>query len=99
MIFEHALLRVAPADQTLFDERAPQARAILLRTRGCHEVQIHKSVDEPDLYLLRVGWDRIESHLENFPSTPEAAELGGLIGELFSADPVVIHFGDNDLAS
>ena len=99
MIFEHALLRIAPDDQSLFDERAPQARAILLRTPGCHEVQIHKSVDEPDLYLLLVKWDRIESHLENFPSTPEAAELDALIGDLFNADPVVVHFCDHNLAA
>jgi heme-degrading monooxygenase HmoA len=99
VIYEHAYLRVAADDQPAFEQAAPQAREILLSAHGCREVVINKSVDETDLYLLRVGWDRVEDHLERFATSDRAAALGDLIGRLFSETPVVNHFEDRDLSA
>lgn len=98
MIYEHAYLRVAADDQTTFEQAAPKAREILLSAQGCREVLISKSVDEPDLYLLHVGWDSIEDHLERFPTSTQGAALGDLIGGFFTEQPAVTHFEDRDLS-
>ncbi|WP_426241327.1 antibiotic biosynthesis monooxygenase family protein [Nocardioides sp. LHG3406-4] len=99
MIYEHAYLRVAADNQAAFEQAAPKAREILLSVHGCREVLINKSVDVRDLYLLRVGWDRIEDHLERFATSDQGAALGDLIGGLFAEPPVVEHFEDRDLSA
>lgn len=99
MIYEHAYLRISTDDQSTFEKAAPEARRILLAADGCREVSISKSVDEPDLYLLRVGWDTIEDHLERFASSEHGDALAELIGGLFADTPVVKHFEDRDLSA
>lgn len=99
MIFEHAHLRIAEQDRATFEKAAPAARDILLAAQGCSDVHISASVDEPGLYLLRVGWDSIEDHLERFPDSDQGAALGALIGGLFAEAPAVTHFHDTDLTS
>jgi len=99
MIYEHAHLRIAEEDRAAFENAASQARKILLSAAGCRDVQIKRSVDEPGLYLLRVGWDSIEHHLEHFPHSEQAEALGKLIGHLFAAEPVVTHFDESDLSA
>lgn len=99
MIYEHAYLRINAANQATFEQAAPKVRAILLSAEGCREVLISKSVDEPDAYLLLVGWDSIEDHLERFPDSEQGAALGDLIGGLFASEPVVKHFEDTDISA
>lgn len=99
MIVEHAHLRIAPKDQAAFEAAAPRARSILLAAPGCQQVSISKSVDHGDLYLLRVVWDALASHLEVFPHTPQAAELADLIAVYFAGEPRVVHFHTADLAA
>jgi len=98
VIYEHAYLRVAADDQVAFEQAAPKAREILLSAQGCREVLVSKSVDDSGLYLLRVGWDSIEDHLERFPVSDQGAALGELIGGFFAEEPVVAHFENRDLS-
>lgn len=99
VIYEHAYLRINAENQSAFEQAAPDARQILLSAQGCREVLISKSVDEPGLYLLRVGWDSIDDHLERFPVSEQGAALSKLIGGLFADQPVVKHFHDKDLSA
>lgn len=98
MIYEYAHLRIAAAGRVAFESATPEARKILLSAVGCRDVQISKSVDEPGLYLLKVGWDSIEDHLDRFPGSEQGAALDRLIGGLFAADPDVTHFHESDLS-
>lgn len=99
MIYEYAQLRIAEKDQAAFERAAPAARRILLAAEGCRNVQISRSVDEPDLYLLKVGWDSIDDHLETFPQSEQGTALGELIGGLFAEEPTVAHFHEGDLGA
>ena len=97
MIYEHAHLVIDSAKVTEFESAAPDARKALLDAPGCREVSIFRSVDQPGTYLLRVGWDRIEDHLEVFPTTPQARTLGEAIAGFFAEAPLVIHFDDVEI--
>ena len=92
MINEHAHLTVAATEVSAFEAALPLAREQLLTAPGCREVSIHRSVDQPGTYLLRVGWDRLEDHLEVFPTTPQARHLAAAIGGYFAGEPLVVHF-------
>lgn len=99
MIYEYAHLRIAEGNRAAFESAAHDARKILLSAAGCRDAQISRSVDEPGLYLLKVGWDSIEDHLERFPHSEQGAALGVLIGGLFAGEPVVTHFHESDLSA
>jgi quinol monooxygenase YgiN len=92
VIYEHAYLTIDPARAEEFEEALRVGRGHLLASPGCREVSVSRSVDRPGVYLLRVGWNRIEDHLDVFPATPHAARLADTIGAFFQRDPTVVHF-------
>lgn len=92
MVVEYALLTIEPDAVDTFEERIPAAREILLSSPGCRSVTFLHSVDRPEVFLMKVGWDRIEDHLEVFAGSELAPRLAGVIGELFAEAPVVAHF-------
>lgn len=92
MIYEHGHLVIDPARAQEFEAAVPTARTALMDAPGCHEVSFFRSADKPGTYLLRVGWDRVEDHLEVFPTTPQAEALAAAIAGYFTEAPLVIHF-------
>ncbi|MFF4260415.1 antibiotic biosynthesis monooxygenase family protein [Streptomyces sp. NPDC001663] len=97
MIYEHARLTIDPADAGKFEEAVPAGREALLGAPGCREVSFRRSVDQPGVYLLEVGWDDIADHLEVFPTTPQAARLADAIASFWTKEPEVIHFDGEEL--
>ncbi len=97
MIYEHAYLVIDPERIEQFEQAVPGGREHLLAAPGCREVSVHRSVDRPGTYLLRVGWDRIEDHLEVFPGTPQARLLADAIAGYFADEPTVVHFESAEL--
>lgn len=97
MIYEHAHLVIDPARADEFEAAVPIALKALRDAPGCREATVSRSVDTPGTYLLRAGWDRIEDHLENFPTTPQAAEVGAAIAGFFTEAPLVIHFSGAEI--
>lgn len=92
MIYEHVYLAIDPARAKEFEQALQAGRGHLLAAPGCREVSVSRSVDRPGVYLLRVGWNRIEDHLEVFPATPHAARLAEAIGGFFREEPTIVHF-------
>lgn len=92
MIYEHAYLTIDPNRAQEFEKAVPVAREHLLAAPGCREATVVRSVDQPGTYLLRVGWDRIEDHLEVFPTTPQSKALAATIAGFFVQTPTLVHF-------
>ncbi|MBL5972299.1 MAG: antibiotic biosynthesis monooxygenase [Candidatus Leucobacter sulfamidivorax] len=92
MVHEYALLEIVPERIDEFRSHEARAAEILTAAPGCVTVEFQLAVDQPATVLMKVGWDRIEDHLEVFPTTPQAEQLAALIGEFFATPPVVIHF-------
>lgn len=82
MIYENIELRVDPdaADQFIADFTA--TRELLLEAAVCQEAGLLRNVHNPDTYLLRLGWDRIEDYTETFPG----AFLPTLLAQVLPTD-------------
>lgn len=92
MVHEYALLRVDADDIDAFEASQRAASSILLASPGCRSVEFQRSIDERGVYLMKVGWDRVEDHLDTFASSAAAIELGEVFGRYFSSPPTVAHF-------
>ncbi|WP_100810117.1 antibiotic biosynthesis monooxygenase family protein [Microbacterium sp. BR1] len=66
MVYEYALLTTAPEQSAEFEASFPEAIAILRSSPGCHDVELQAAVDRPGIYLLKVGWSRVEDHVVTF---------------------------------
>lgn len=92
MIYEHAYLSINPDEADDFEDAFASARHHLESAPGCRSVDLIRSIDQPDTYLLRVGWGRIEDHLEGFPGTDNARSFGEAVAGYFQENPLVVHF-------
>lgn len=91
MVYEHAYFAIDPDRIAEFEVAVRTGRDILLTAPGCREATVSRSVDHPGTYLLRVGWDSLEDHLETFPTTPQARMLTETVGPFIVGQPTVIH--------
>jgi heme-degrading monooxygenase HmoA len=93
MVYEHARITVKPGNGPKFEEAFRlTGRGVLASAPNCESVELRRNAELPDRYLLIVGWTSLADHLENFPTTPQAEELGNAIGGFFAEPPVVEHF-------
>jgi heme-degrading monooxygenase HmoA len=91
MIFEHAQLTIPIDGEPAFLESYPGVRDNLLASPGCRSVDLHRSLDRPRVYLLRVGWNSLSDHTEVFPETEQGREVLATLGShIESVD--MIHF-------
>lgn len=96
MIFEHAQLTIRHDGHEEFHKTYPAIRENLLAATGCRSVDLHRSVDQPQVYLLRVGWNALTDHTEVFPETEQGRNVLALLGpHVESLD--MIHFEGNPL--
>lgn len=91
MIFEHAQLTLPADGEPEFLKSYPGVRDNLRAAPGCRSVDLHKSVDRPDVYLLRVGWDNLSDHTEIFPETDQGRTVLATLGSLVESVDM-IHF-------
>jgi heme-degrading monooxygenase HmoA len=92
MIFEHAILSIAPGREDEFESAFAGAPAIFARADGCHGIELRRSIEEPSRYEVIVGWDTVEAHNEGFRGSPLFSEWRGLVGEFFAAPPAMQHY-------
>jgi heme-degrading monooxygenase HmoA len=92
MIFEHALLNVAPGKEDAFEEAFPSARAVMEKSPGCRSVRLFRSVESPDRFLLFVEWESVEAHMEGFRKSDEFARWREIVGPFFAYLSDMEHF-------
>ena len=91
MILEHARFTIHPGQEHAFEDAYRRIRDTLLRAPGCRSAQLHRSAEHEGVYLLRVGWDTVAHHTEQFPETDEGKEVIATFAP-FLADADVAHF-------
>lgn len=93
MIFEHATLTITGGREQeferLFDEHVA---AVFARAEGFVSIELHRSIEQPSVFLMRVGWESLDAHLKGFRESPLFGEWRALAGSFFAAPPVVEHF-------
>lgn len=99
MIYEHAELRTLPGAGARLEADFASARHLLLQSPGCRSAELLRSVDHPDTYLLRVGWERLEDHTEIFPGTPQGKAFAEVVVPYCADRPRVVHYAGEDSGS
>jgi quinol monooxygenase YgiN len=90
MITEFAQIDVKPGTEKDFEAAVTKARPLLLRAKGCHGIELHKSIEKPSRYRVLAKWETLESHMAA-RTTADFAEWRGLVGPYFASPPEVEH--------
>jgi quinol monooxygenase YgiN len=92
MIIELAMLNCARTDMERLEEALNAVRPLFHAASGCRGVTLFKSSDRPGSYCLRVEWETLEHHLDEFLNSPALAEFERLVGPHLSAPPHITHY-------
>ncbi len=92
MIVEHAILQVRSGQAEAFEAAMTEARPLVANQPGFHSIEVRKSDDDPERYLLLIVWDRIESHREGFRQSPEYQQWRTLLHPFYDPMPVVNYY-------
>jgi len=91
MILEIAQIDIKPGMETQFEAGVKTAAPIFQRAKGCHGMELQRSVEKPQRYRLFVKWDSVEAHTVDFRGSPDFQEWRKLVGHCFAAPPEVEH--------
>lgn len=99
MVVEHAYITVAEGQEADFEAAYVTAEPILAGAQGCRATALFRDTEHPGGYLLQVSWERLEDHLEVFPTSAAGKEFAAQVAHFFAVAPEVRHFADESVAS
>jgi quinol monooxygenase YgiN len=91
MITEIAQIEVKPGLESEFERGVKQAAPIFKRAKGCHGMELRRSIEKPARYRLFIQWATLENHTVDFRGSPDFQEWRKLVGHCFAAPPEVEH--------
>jgi quinol monooxygenase YgiN len=91
MITEIAQIDVKPGMESEFEAGVKNAIPIFQRAKGCHGLELQRSIEKPDRYRLFVTWETVDDHNVGFRGSPDFQEWRKLVGHCFAAPPAVEH--------
>jgi heme-degrading monooxygenase HmoA len=95
MILEHALLRVRPAQEAMFEAAMREARALIAASPGFLSLAVHPAVERPGTYLLLVGWSDVAAHRDGFRKSERYEAWRMLLHRFYDPMPEVAYFGES----
>jgi quinol monooxygenase YgiN len=91
MITEIAQIEIKPGMETEFEAGVKNAVPIFRRAKGCHGMELRRSVEKPARYHLFVIWETVEHHTEEWRGSPDFQEWRKLVGHCFVSPPEIEH--------
>jgi quinol monooxygenase YgiN len=91
MILELADIDIKPGSEAAFEASVSEAAALFDAAPGCAGMQLHRSVEKPDRYVLMVRWATIEDHMVAFQGSPAFQQWRALAGPHFAGPPHMHH--------
>src|ERR1700760_4757762 len=91
MITEIAQIDVKPGMESEFETGVKNAAPVFKRAKGCHGLELARSVEKPSRYRLFVKWETVENHTVDFRGSEDFQAWRGLVGQYFAAPPDVEH--------
>ena len=91
MILEHAVITIRPGTASEFEAAVAEARPLFDAAKGFVSLQLHRGMEAPDRYVLLVGWETVEDHIEGFRGSEAFTRWRALIGPCLESPPVVEH--------
>jgi quinol monooxygenase YgiN len=91
MIQEIASILVKAGSEQQFEAGVAKAKPLFLRSKGCHGVQLYRSIENPLQYTLVVDWETVDHHMVDFRQSDEFQQWRELVGPSFQQPPQVHH--------
>lgn len=91
VVYEMAHISVQAGKNAEFEAAVAEALPLFHRARGCSGVELQRSVEEPNQYVLVVQWDTVEDHMVHFRESADFQTWRGLVGPYFEKPPIVGH--------
>jgi len=91
MITEIAQIDVKPGMESEFESGVTNAAPIFQRAKGCHSMELRRSIEKPSRYRLFVGWATVENHTVDFRGSADFQEWRKLVAHCFASPPEVEH--------
>ena len=91
MITEIAQIDIKPGTEAEFETGVKNAAPLFQRAKGCHGVELQRSIEKPGRYRLFVKWQTVENHTVDFRGSADFAEWRKLVGHCFAQPPQVEH--------
>lgn len=91
MIQEIASIHVREGQEALFEAGVAQAKPLFLRARGCHGMELYRSIEQPQRYTLVADWETVENHMVDFRESTDFQEWRKLVAGFFVEPPQVHH--------
>ena len=79
MVFELNEVEIASDREQAFERAFMEAAQLFLRGPGRSSASLFRCVEQPGIYQIPIGWDRIRDHLDNYPKSVEAARIRSLL--------------------
>lgn len=74
MITEIAQIEVKPGMEAEFEAGVKNAAPVFQRAKGCHGMDLQRSIEKPSRYRLFVKWATVENHTKDFRGSPDFQE-------------------------
>jgi heme-degrading monooxygenase HmoA len=92
MILELAILDVRPGETAEFEQAFAEAKTIISAMPGFDHLELQRCLEDPNRYVLLVGWDRLEDHTEGFRNSPDYQRWRALLHHFYDPHPTVEHY-------
>ena len=89
---EIAYMDVVPGHEEQFEVAFEQAKSVVAQARGFQVIHLHRGVERPGTYLVAIGWDTVEDHMEGFRNSDLFTQWRALLGPHFASPPAVEHW-------
>lgn len=99
MIVEHALLRIRDGQAADFEEAVRRAVPLIASSPGFRGIEIRPALEVPGFYLLRVTWDKVESHRDGFRRSDRYQQWRTMLHHFYEPMPEVSYFGPSIIDS
>jgi heme-degrading monooxygenase HmoA len=91
MIFELATITVTQGSEEAFENAVDQAVPLFQNAQGFQSIELHRSIENPLSYTLKVGWGSVDDHMVTFRESDAYLEWRKLVSPFFAATPQVQH--------
>ena len=94
MILEVAVLDVRPSEEDAFELAMREALPLIEATPGFSGINLRRSIETPNRYLLTVGWASLEDHTIGFRQSDRYQRWRALLHHFYDPFPIVEHYVD-----
>src|ERR1700757_2186977 len=87
MITEIAQIDIKPGMEAEFESGVKNAAPVFQRAKGCHGLELQRSIEKPGRYRLFVKWQTVENHTVDFRGSDDFQAGRKLAGHCFVGAP------------